>query len=45
MKAFTRLSLAVGLALLPHVVLADAPAPIKPKVMLITMFALSLIHI
>ena len=39
MKAFKRLSLAFGLALLPHVVLADAPAPIKPKVMLITMFA------
>ena len=39
MKTFTRVSLAVGLALLPHVVLAAAPAPIKPKVMLITMFA------
>ncbi len=42
MKTFTRLSIAIGLAagaLLPHVVLADAPAPIKPKVMLITMFA------
>ena len=39
MKALTRMSLAVGLALLPLVVLAQAPAPIKPKVMLITMFA------
>ena len=39
MNIFTRLSLAVGLALLPHVVLADSAAPIKPKVMLITMFA------
>src|SRR5471032_2060628 len=38
MNALTRLSLAVGLAVLPHVVLADT-APIKPKVMLITMFA------
>ena len=37
MNVLSRLSLAVGLALLPHVVLADAP--IKPKVMLITMFA------
>ncbi len=39
MNALTRVSLAVGLALLPHVVLADNPPPIKPKVMLITMFA------
>ena len=39
MSMFTRVSLAVGLALLPLVVLAQAPAPIKPKVMLITMFA------
>ncbi len=39
MKLFNRLSIAVGLALLPHVVLADTPTPIKPKVMLITMFA------
>ena len=42
MKTFTRLSIAIGLAagaLLPQVVLADTPAPIKPKVMLITMFA------
>ncbi|MGN7443062.1 purine-nucleoside phosphorylase [Pseudomonas lactis] len=39
MNALTRISLAAGLALLPHVVLADNPAPIKPKVMLITMFA------
>ena len=39
MNALTRVSLAVGLALLPHIVLADSPAPIKPKVMLITMFA------
>lgn len=31
MKAFTRLSLAVGLALLPHVVLADAPRRSNPK--------------
>ncbi|MDN5398910.1 MAG: purine nucleoside permease, partial [Pseudomonas sp.] len=39
MNALTRVSLAFGLALLPHMVLADSPAPIKPKVMLITMFA------
>lgn len=39
MNALTRVSLAVGLALLPHVVLADNPPKIKPKVMLITMFA------
>ncbi|KAB0563816.1 purine nucleoside permease, partial [Helicobacter pullorum NCTC 12824] len=37
MNLFTRLSMAISLAFLPHVVLADAPAPIKPKVMLITM--------
>ena len=39
MNMLTRLSMAIGLAFLPHVVLADAAAPIKPKVMLITMFA------
>ncbi|MCF5780121.1 purine nucleoside permease, partial [Pseudomonas poae] len=38
MKAFTRVSIAMSLALLPSVVLAQT-APIKPKVMLITMFA------
>ena len=37
MNVFTRLSMTAGLALLPHIVLAEAP--IKPKVLLITLFA------
>lgn len=37
MNVFNRLSIAIGLALLAPVALAQAP--IKPKVMLITMFA------
>jgi len=42
MTTFARLSIAIGLAvgsLLPQAVLANTPAPIKPKVVLITMFA------
>lgn len=39
MNTLTRFSIAAGLAVLPHVAMADTPTPIKPKVMLITMFA------